>query len=75
MQLSLLIFQLIGMHVENCQLKKRFIKHGIDKIKYIVFSCEISVLENQLQIKINFFFDDLFNYRRYAMYVFKSHYI
>ena len=56
--------------------EERFIKHGLDKIKYPVFPCEIPELENQLRIRINLFsFDDPSGYRRYAMYVSKSDYI
>ena len=56
--------------------EERFIKHGLDKIKYPVLPCEIQELENQLRLRINLFaFDDPSGYRRYAMYVSKSKYL
>ena len=55
---------------------ERLIKHGLIKIKYPVFPCEIPEWKNKLRIRINFFsFDDPSGYRRYAMYVSKSDYI
>ena len=56
--------------------EERFIKHGLDKIKYHVLPCEIPELENQLRLRINLFaIDDPSGYRRYAMYVSKSNYL
>ena len=56
--------------------EERFIKRGLDKIKYPVFPCEIPELDNLLRLRINIFsFDDPSGYRRYAMYVSKSDYI
>ena len=37
-------------------IEERFIKHGLNTIKYPVFPCEIPELENQLQMRINLFF-------------------
>ena len=56
--------------------EERFIKHGLDKLKYPVFPYDISESENQLRMRINLFsFDDQSGYRRYAMYVSKSDYM
>ena len=50
----------------------RFIQHGLDKIKYLVLSNDISSLEERLQLRINLFlFEDILGYKRFTMYISK----
>ena len=54
---------------------RRFIEHGLNKIKYLVLLNEIPGLEDKLDYRINLFsFDDPFGYKRYAQYISKRYY-
>jgi len=58
----------------NLQIKDHLIKHGLDKIKYPVHLEDISMLENQLNIRINVFsFIDKGGYKRYSLYISKKY--